>query len=136
MNVNSFFGTDKDVETQGIELDYGDFWIKVARAGGANKKYNRVLEAVSKPYRRAIANGTLPNDKANEILKEVYAKAVVLDWGGDGMVDVDGITPLQFSAANCLALFNRLPDLFDDVKAQAESFVNFKIEDAEADAKN
>ncbi len=134
-NINELFGTDKNLETAGIELDYGDFWIKIARAGGANKKYTRILEAVSKPHRRAIQSGNLPNDKANDILKEVYAKAVVLGWGGPGMVDESG-QPLDFTVDNCISIFNRLPDLFEDVKAQAESFVLFKVEQAEKDAGN
>lgn len=135
MNVNKLFGTDKKVEAAGIELDYGEFWIKIARAGGGNKKYMRVLEAVSRPHRRAIQSGNLPPEKANEVLQEVYAKAVVLDWGGEGMVDEAG-KPLKFSPKACMDLFQRLPDLFEDVKAQAESFINFKVEEAEADAKN
>jgi hypothetical protein len=135
MNVNQLFATDQTTEKSGIEIDYGEFWIKIARAGGANKKYNRVLESVSKPYRRAIANGSLPNEKANEILQEVYARSVVLGWGGPGMVDPEG-NPLECSVENCIALFKRLPDLFDDIKSQAESFINFKIDQAEQDAKN
>ena len=76
----AMFKTDKNLEENGIWLDYGDFRILVARAGGNNQKYKIRLAAKMKPYIRAIHNGTMSEEKAENILREVYTETVILAW--------------------------------------------------------
>ena len=134
-SVFDMFGTDAKMERSGIYLDYGSFRLLVARAGGSNAKFARVLESVSKPYRRAMELGSLSNEKAQEILTIVYARAVVLGWEGEGLVDQDG-NPLEYNEKNVIWLFTQLPDLFADVQAQVVKMDNFRRVAREDETKN
>ncbi len=58
MSLYKQFGTDKNLETSGIVLQYGEgVEIRIARAGGSNKRYQKSMTQRSKPYRRAMAKG-------------------------------------------------------------------------------
>lgn len=142
MSMYSQFATDKTLEKTGVWLDYGDFRILVARAGGSNTKYEKVLEAASRPHRRGLATGTISLKVLRGVLISVYAKAVVLDWN----VKVDGNwvqgihrpdeSVGEFSEAAVVEAFTALPDLFSDVQSQAEQVSIFRPELLEEDAKN
>lgn len=88
------FRSDIDAEQEGVVLDYGPFRVTIARAGGSNKAYERVLEGLTKPYRRAIQLETLDAKVSEKIMKEAMAKAVILNWevlvDADGLPDADG----------------------------------------------
>lgn len=131
------FATDTNIEKAGIDLQYGTpeepIIITIARAGGANTAYNRVLERVTKPYRRQIQTNTMEHKMMQKLLMEVYAEAVVLKW--DGVTDKEG-NEIPFSKENCVNLFIDLPDLFADVKEQAESASIFRTEVLEDAVKN
>lgn len=134
MSMYTQFKTDVQLEQKGIIIDYGDFRVTVARAGGGNKKFARALEAKTKPLRRAIQTETLSNERGDEVLQEVYAEAVVLLW--ETKVDgkwqkgienpVEGGKLLPFSAANVLATFKALPEIFADLREQAARMVLFR----------
>lgn len=128
------FKADENLETSGIVVDYGDGQkIRIARAGGSNAAFRRSLERHMKPYRRMQENGVLPEETARQILRKVYAEAVVLGW--EGMTTLDG-APLEYSVENVIQLFTDLPDLFLDVQQMAQRLVNFKNEALETEAKN
>lgn len=142
------FKNDENLETKGVELDYGDFRITVARAGGTNKKFPKTFEAKTRPYRRAIAAGTLDPEVDRKVMAEVYADSVVLGWARnvkneDGSVTVkNGVIPgpdgedIPFTKANVIKLFMDLPDLFADVVEQAGKIGLFREDEKEVDAKN
>ena len=67
MSMYDAFGTDKDLEKTGIYLEYETFRIKVARAGGGNKRFAKMLEAHTRPYRRAMQTETLGNDRGDGV---------------------------------------------------------------------
>lgn len=127
------FKTNPELECSGIELNYGDFRITIARAGGANKKFAKAIEKKSRPFKRAIQSDSFDNERAQALLKEVYAETVVLGW--DGVTDEKG-EPLPFNRENCLKLFNDLPDLFQDIMEQAQKSALFREEIRENDAGN
>jgi hypothetical protein len=136
------FQTDTSLESQGIVIDYGTFRITVARAGGANKRFAKTLEAKTKPFKRAIQTDTMDNERGLEILRETYAEAVVLNWETkkDG-VFVQGIESqdggiLPFNKENVVFTFQNLPDLFTDIQQQAEKSALFRKFLQEQDAKN
>lgn len=139
MSLYKQFKTDKNVEKEGIVLNYGknskgeDIEIRIARAGGANAQYAKLLEVKTKPYRRQIQNETLDNDVAEKITKEVYAKAVVLGWLG---VEDENGKELEFSFENCMKLFDDLPDLWADIQQQSTKAALFRADILEQDAKN
>lgn len=127
------FKTNPELECSGIEINYGDFIITIARAGGANKKFARAIEKKSRPFKRAIQSDTFDNDRANALLKEVYAETVVLGW--EGVTDENG-EELPFNRDNCLKLFNDLPDLFQDIMEQAQKSALFREDIRENDSGN
>jgi len=131
-NVQNLFKTNAELETKGIVLDYGEFKINIARAGGANKAFAKCLEKKSRPLRRAIQSEMLDNEAAENLMAEVYAESVVLGWEG---IKVDG-KKLDFSKENCLALFKQMPDLLRDIMDQAGKMALFREDIRDASAKN
>jgi len=125
MNVYEMFETDKASEEKGIVIDYGEFNITIARSGGANQKYNKILESLTKPYRRAIQTETIDPEIVKKLIVEAHARAVVIGW--DGIKDRSG-KKMEYSVENCIKLFTDLPDLFDDIREQATKTSLFKKE--------
>jgi len=116
LNAYEMFETDKSVEASGVELDYGEFQIKIARSGGSNQKYNKIIEALVKPHQRAVQTETISRETVDKLLIEAHAKAVVISW--TGVKDREG-NLIDFNVENCIKLFTDLPELFADVKEQA-----------------
>jgi hypothetical protein len=133
MNPYQMFKTNKSKETEGIVLDYGSFQIKVARAGGSNKRFNQAVAEKLGPQQKALQNGTLPEERIRKIMIEIHVDHVVLGW--DGVTDADG-NPLEFTRENAIQLFTDLPELFADVVEQAAKFSNFRQEVIHETAKN
>lgn len=127
------FGTDDKAELQGIVLDFGDFAIRVARAGGSNKKYAKALLKHMRPYRKAIQAGSMDLKLQREILAKVYAESVVLDWVN--VVDEEG-NEMAFNYDNVVKLLTDLPELFNQIVEDAENYRLFKEVEAEEIAKN
>lgn len=127
------FSTDSKKETQGVEVDYGDFQITIARAGSANKKYQKVLALKTKPIRRALAAGKANPQQVVAIMREVFAQSVVLGW--KGVKGKDGKN-LPFNEKNCVQLFKDLPEFFADIQEQASGIDLFREDDLEQDAGN
>lgn len=137
------FKTDENLETKGVEIDYGTFCITLARAGGANKRYSRVLERLTKPHRRALATETMDPDRAAEILRESYAEAIVLKWETKvdgafkpGIEAKSGGKLLPVNVKNIMETFANLPDLFTDIQTMANQIALFREEILEDDAGN
>lgn len=139
MNLYQQFKTDSNAETGGIDLNYGEnskgqpILIKIARAGGSNKKYQKVIAELSRPHRRSIQSETLPPEKSDALLRKAFARSVVLGWSG--VEDAEG-KPMDYSEENVEKLFKDLPDLFADVREQANSSALFRAEILETTAKN
>lgn len=147
MDMFSQFGTDDNLETNGIWLDYGEFRVKIARAGGANKKFLSYVEQKTKPLRRAIQAGALSEERSAALFYEIYAKTIVLDWQiadgkkGEETVWKKGIHKkgggvLEVTPENIVLTFKLLPNLFANIKEAAETMTLFRVEELEADAKN
>lgn len=143
MSMYKQFGTDKELEKKGIVLDYGQFRVTVARAGSANHKFVRTHEMLTKPVRRLIEQEILPVEKEREISRQLYAKAVVLNWEvkddkekwKQGIEAPDG-SILPYTEENVINTFAALPDLFADIQIQSNKMRLFRAADKEADAKN
>ena len=147
-NMFDQFETDESLETSGIWIHYGEFRVKIARAGGANKKYLSYSEAKTKPFRRAIAAGTMPEERSRAILFEIFAKTVIMDWQIADGIDKNGEVKwksgihkkgggsLDYSPENVIKTFKLLPALFFDIQQAADSIALFRKEEMEADGKN
>ena len=148
MSMYKQFKTNDNLEIRGIILDYGDFRVTIARAGGANKRYDKILDLKAKPYKRAIQLGTISAEKDAELMREVYAEAVILKWEvvverdeEDNRIFKEGIeapngSVIPFSRENVLMTLKNLPDLMKDIQEQANKVSLFREEELEEDAKN
>lgn len=139
MSLYQQFKSDANLEKSGILLEYGfsksgkPITIRIARAGGGNSAFTKRMEAKVKPYRRQIQTETIDTAIVEKLLREVYAETVVLGW--ENVEDADG-NPLDFTAANCIKLFEDLPDLFKDIQEQSQRSVLFRAELLEGAAGN
>lgn len=137
-SIFDVFGTDTKREKEGAIFEYGDIKVRVARAGGANAKFNRLMIAKMQPYRRLLqAQQNKIDDHTVALLRriqtEVFAEAVVLGW--EGVFDRDG-APIPYSKPDCLKLLQALPDFFDPLAVFAQDMSNFQGGIDENDVKN
>lgn len=128
------FKNNEDLESgSGITLEYPGFSITIHRAGGSNKHFAQVLNAKMKPHRHQFDRGMLDDEISRRILLESYAEGVVIGWknvkGADGEI-------MPFTKENVVKLFSDLPDLFADVKLQAENAALFRDQQEKVDEKN
>lgn len=133
-SVYDKFATDKKAEQEGITLDYGDgLKIRIARAGGSNTKFEKLVQSRLKKYERQRQLDLLEIETLRPILREVYAESVVLGW--EGVTNREGEV-LPFNKENAVKLFEDLPDLFEDIVVQAQKAVLFRQNILEAEAGN
>lgn len=139
MSIFSQFSTDAKKEAEGVKITFGPNKdgsipsVTILRAGKSNKRYAKVLEAVTRPYRRQLELGTLDNDTAEKLFKKVFADSVVLGW--EHIQEDDG-TEIAFSKEAAVALFEKLPEFYDELQKQANLVSNFRIDLLEQDAGN
>lgn len=127
------FATDEDREKSGVWLDYGPYRVKIARAGGANKDYQKALERLSRKYRHQIKAETMDNDLQEKLLRQVYAQTVILEWESEvgkdeegkpiyeaGIEQEESKDLLPVTVANVAKTLNNLPPLFEDIQEQAK----------------
>lgn len=146
MSAYTMFRTNKDVEKEGIILDYGTFYLRCGRAGGANLKFKRTMERLLKPHRRALQTETLPEKQLNALLIRGHAEGNVYAWGykksakdasfTEGKMLDDKGAEMEFSVDNVIKLFTDLPDLFADVQEQVGKVSLFRDIIEEEDEKN
>ena len=139
------FTTDHALETDGVILDFGDYAIRIARAGGANKRFTKALESRFKPFKRLLQNETLDEEVARKTTVEAYADAIILGWGHrpkpDGEIVWGGLPGpngdlIPFSRAAVVKVMTDLPDLFAEVRDQAGKVALFRRQDIEETAGN
>jgi len=140
--LRKMFETVPSLETKGVVLEYAEgVDMTIARAGGANKKFAKVLARLSKPYRRAIQTETIDEKVGNRLMMEAYAEAVVLGWNGftkDIITkkEEDAGTALEFTKENVIAVFEALPELFADVAKMSNNITLYRAETLEGDSGN
>lgn len=142
-DVYASFKTDKGLEETGIWLDYGPFRVRIARAGGANKRFARTLEAKTRPYQRAIKTETMDNAVAERIMRETFSTVVIIDWetkneAGEWEKNLqlpDG-SMAPPTPENISKVLEELSDLFIDIQEQAQKAANFRDAQRDANAGN
>ena len=131
--------TDPEKEKNGVQLEYGlnskkePISFLVAREGGRNVQYQKVAEHIFKPYRRQIQHNQIDPEVLEDLLAQVYAKAVVKGWSG---VEDRENNELPFTQENVIKLLTDLPVVFDAIKEVARDYNQYLLEQQEADAKN
>lgn len=143
------FSTNEKAESNGVWQDFGDFKVCIARSGGGNKRFARVMEAKIKPFLRAVKTETLDPEIANRIMMECFAECVVTGWqckqpdpsAPEGFVWADVVEVAEgvfepFTPAAVMKAFKALPNMFLDIQAQAGAFANFRDAVRETNAGN
>lgn len=132
-NLYKKFKTNSKLEIEGIIAEYADGTdapasFKLARAGGGNVNFAKAMERAGRPYRRAILSGNLDAKVAEKMYREVFAETVILGWSN--VEGADG--PIAFSKDNAVKLLEDLPDLYADLREQANDASLFREEVLEA----
>ncbi len=132
MSLYSLFETDESAELDGFELVLFDEEVEIkfilARAGGSNRKFSNRLQALLRPYDRAIKAGTMSEEKAASIMAQTMAETVLLGW--ENVFDRDG-EKLPFSVASAKQLLLDLPELRTVILEEAQNAANFIAEEVE-----
>src|SRR3990167_4970546 len=144
MSSYDLFRTNPSLEQEGIYLDYGKFRVRIARAGGANRQFQKVIERKTKPHRKAIQLGLMDEKVMRRLLLESYAEGVIVGWeipDGDGWKSgiedpADATKTLSYSRDNVVAVLEALPELFLDIKDRSEEVALFRDEQRDTDGKN
>lgn len=147
MGLRNTFKTDLNKEAEGVEIDVSvndhnnkPITIRVSRMSRSNKRYTKALEVATRPHSSAIANESLDNDLGNKILRDVFVDTVLLGWDNLPKSDLTGndddVELLPYSRENALALFDEMPDLYDDWEKRAKSAANFRDAEREKIAGN
>lgn len=128
------FKTNKKLEEEGVELEYGDGIAVTVRSTNsiAVREYQAKL---FKKNRNVMTSngGLLPPEIADAIDDDVCATKVVLGWRG--VTNEDGAS-IAFSRAAALALFKELPSFRKDIMYLAGLDETFKDQGLEAQAGN
>lgn len=139
----SLFQTDEDAETSGkwvFPAGEGDDKpaFKIARAGGANKKFNKLQTSLLKPHAALFRNSGrgLSNEAieiAAAVAKQCFMETVLLDW--KNVKDTSG-TVLPFSKENAEMLMKKLPALYDFLMSEAQAIQTFNSASLEDESGN
>lgn len=139
MNLFKQFATDPQAEKEGVRFEIGvnsqgeTIAFQIARAGGQNIRYAKVIEAKTKPYRMQIQAGTIDPEIAARLMREVFAESVVIGW--EGVEDEAGHL-LTYSPEAAATLFEQLPELYALLQEQAQNVALYRKEVLDNVAKN
>ena len=147
MSLSKIFKTDSALEQKGTPITFPEnddgtvptFYI--ARMHETNVKYKKALEVATRPYRRELQLGTMPDNKAKDISMAVFAETILTGWENIPVEDL-GMTPTTenekaaFTKENVKLLMDNLPDLYSELQSQARNMANFLAAQREDETKN
>lgn len=147
MSLRKTFKTDKTAEIEGVEIEVAmndhngqPIKIRIARMSSTNKRYTKALNAATKPHMAAIQNDAMDNDLARKMLQKVFVDTILLGWDNLPKSELTGNDEdtelLDFTAENALALFEEMPDLYDDWESRAQKAAAFREAEREVSAGN
>ena len=142
MSLYKDFKTSDKLEVEGVRFTNGTYAYTLARSGGANKKFQKLFERLSRPHRRQMDNGTLDAVVAERLMREVYAKTVVIKW--ETLKDDEWVEGIELEDGSIVPatpdvlveVFEDLPDAFSQIMEDAKSTSYFRLEGMEEDAGN
>lgn len=146
MGLSKQFETNANLEVNGVPVTVGDanpdgsfVTFILARAGKSNKNYQKALTRAAAPFSRQLRmNIEVP--QLEEAYKAVFCDVVLRGWSNVPKADVTGNKEdsgyIEFNKQNAMALFNRLPELYEFLQEQASSASLFLEANREEDAKN
>ena len=127
------FATDTTAEKDGVWVDYGENKFLIAMSG--NRKYRERFIKLYKPHERLFKTNTeAAETKSNELLADVMAHTILLDWTGEMVVEKGG-APVKYSVENAKKAL-LLPRFRELIQGYSEDFSLFKAVKDEEEEKN
>lgn len=131
-SLESMFGTNVDLERDGVWETFGQASFRIASALPGNPAFAKAQERVFRSKRRQIEADAVSIQQFQELTIQLYAEAVIRDWKG---VTFKG-QELPFNRENVVMVLTALPALLEAIGKVATSRSSFQTSDIEADAKN
>lgn len=122
------YKTDKDLEENGVWVDFGDgIQVKIRRA---NSKASRDCRAkLEKPYAGQFRNREMPQSLQDEILIKQLSQSIILDWKGvPDPTDEKGERMLPCNEENIVKMMTQFPDFREDILTAAVAQATFQRE--------
>lgn len=135
MPVNLFDAFSTDIESEEIGKWFEDvlndesglgFKVRRLTAKSVDKTRNKLMTA----SRKYVVKGKLPPDKDEQLLCELLAQAVVVDWKGVANPEKPD-EEWSFSVERATYLFTKLPNLRRVILSISGDMANFKAETLE-----
>jgi hypothetical protein len=139
MGLFETFETDTKAEAEGKWFNFppnkdgSKPGFKLARMSRSNPRYLAALESVMKTFKTEIKLEILSEEMAYEPFLEIFLDTILIDWRN--VQDKNGVT-IPYSRDNAKELFEKLPSLYEILREQANSLVNFRSTEVEATAPN
>jgi hypothetical protein len=138
-NPYGLFKTESDLEIGGVWQDYGDFRIKLARAGGRNTPYSKLLTKFVERLQNKKRNSP---EEGVRIMAEVFARGVIKGmemktedgaWVSGMHLEVHDpelgekvLKVVEPSVENLMQMLIDLPDFADELRTIANEGNTFK----------
>ncbi len=146
MSLSRHFKTDADLERKGVGIQFPENddgtipEIYICRAGRNNPDYQKVVERVMKPHRRAAQVGALSPKKQDELTQEIFCEAGIVGWKNVSAADVTGDPAAtgyaEYTKDNAILLCKNLPEVYVRLIELATDHTTFQQAAREEDAKN
>ncbi len=140
MSLRSQYQSEHKAEADGVWNDFGEFRVRLARAGGTNSAYKLALERRVKPLQRRL--NSLTNDESETIMRELLVDHCIKGW--QTRVDDTWQDGIEFEAGqlldvtrdNLLTVLKQLPDLERELQQCSQDQAAYRQELLEAAAGN
>lgn len=148
MSLRKIYGTNKAKEVSGVRLEVGmnDFnnqpiFITVSRMSRNNQKYQQAFSDKFDPHMAAIQADALGEAMARKLTRELFADEILHNVENLPLSDLTGNDEdndkiMEYTRENVLALFEELPEVYDDWEARAKKAANFRDKAVKAAAGN
>lgn len=124
-NLDKLFKTNDVLAEQGVDFALNDETsFKLAHMNQENPRVKKAFATHYKPYARQMEMGTLPPEKNLEIQRKLFVDISLISW--TGVNDEETGKPIECNKENALALFKRLPALFDALWKYSNDYQNYK----------
>lgn len=161
MGLYKALQTDADIEKEGVYISYYDdegddlCRVRVARAGGANKAFDKAMNAALKKHKKLLDASSIGSEKNKAVMRQLYADNVITAWETakrdesnkvvldekGNTVWIEGIESptgelLPFTSENVVKTLKNLPKIYTDVALMSNNDEAYRKDIQEEEAKN
>ena len=128
--LHKSYTTNRNLEVAGFEYkmehatnDDGTIpTFIISRMGPSNPHYRKDLNAAMEPHKRKRELGTLSNEVAEKVLREVFCRTILKGWHN---VQNESGEAINFTPEAAAKLMEELPDLYAELSNEAATMANF-----------